>query len=319
MTRQACYLGLKLGQTDIMGLLLDAQATILETVQMAWPDKSAEAALIACVQQAQQKASAQHGQLAAVGVSVPVYVRWTDVAAAPAPAASIGELAGRLTAQTHVPVIVQRHAAMSLYGEFHRGAALSAYNVLLIDLGPDIDAGLILQGRLYPGSSGHAGGFGHMTVNPDGLECECGNIGCLETIASGTNLVRRTKERLFRDHSSSLSSLARPERGELTPYRIAKEALEGDDFALMMIERTGRWIGLAVANVVNLLNLDRVVLAGDMLVADELLLGPVRQEVHKRGLAATTSHVGIVASALGEQAGAIGAALFARDSCAGDA
>lgn len=318
MANQACYLGLRVGRTDISALLVDAQATILDTVQMAWPAPAVEAALAACIRHVQQRASAQHWRLLAVGVSVPVYVHRVGVAAGPTDVVSVTELAGQLTMQTQVPVVVGRHATMSVYGEFHCGAAQAAHNILLIDLGPDIDAGLILQGRLYPGSSGHAGGFGHMTVNPDGLECECGNIGCLETIASGTNLVRRTKERLFRDHSSSLSSLARPERGELTPYRIAKEAREGDDFALMMIERTGRWIGLAVANVVNLLNLDRVVLAGDVLVADELLLGPVRQEVQKRGLAATTSQVGIVASALGDQAGAIGAALLARDSCARD-
>jgi len=82
----------------------------------------------------------------------------------------------------------------------------------------------------------------------------------LETIASGPNIVRRARERLFRDRSSSLSSLAIPGAGELTPERIATEALTGDDFSLMILEQTGKWIGIAVANVINLLNPDMVVL-----------------------------------------------------------
>jgi glucokinase len=300
-------------------LLADAQGTVIETMQADWPRESVGDAVATRVVEMQHKASARGYQIAAIGVSVPENVHAPTDQTGPSnvPPWQTNDLARELAVKTQLPVVLEPHVSMAVYCEFTCGAAVGGQNVLLVDLGPDIHAGLILQGRLYRGASGHAGGFGHMTVNPDGLECECGNVGCLETIASGTNFVRRTKERLFKDHSSSLSTLALPHRGDLTPYRIAKEALEGDDFALMMVERTGRWIGLAVANVVNLLNLDTVVLSGDVVVADDLLLRPVTQEVQKRGLAATTSRVRIVASTLGEQASAVGAAMLARDSVQG--
>jgi glucokinase len=176
---------------------------------------------------------------------------------------------------------------------------------------------VIFESRIYRGSLGYAGEFGHTTVDPHGLECACGNIGCLETIASGPNIVRRAKERLFRDRSSSLSSLTAPGKGELTPERIAMEAINGDDFSLMVLERTGKWVGIAMANIVNLLNPDMVVLGGRVMVAGELLLRPIVQEVRRRAFGSVADHCRVVVSELGGQAGIIGAAMLARDTLRG--
>jgi glucokinase len=222
-----------------------------------------------------------------------------------------------LSTQLHLPVVLEESANAAAYGEFVCGAAQGLQNVLFVELGSDIRAALILRGSLYRGLLGYAGGFGHITVNPDGLECDCGNIGCLETIASGTNLVRRTKERLFHDRSSSLSSLALPQKGELTAGRIAQEAVDGDDFALMMLDRTGKWVGLALANIINLLNLDMVVLAGEVVAAGDLFLRSVTNEIRQRALETPRAHCRLVVSALGQESGLIGAAMLARDTLSG--
>jgi glucokinase len=214
--------------------------------------------------------------------------------------------------------VVESSVNAAAFGELTCGSARGVQNAMYLDLGPSISAALVLEGKLFRGFQGYAGGFGHITVNPDGLACDCGNHGCLETIASGANFVRRTKERLFRDRSSSLSSLALPEKGELTPQRIAMEALDGDDFALMMLQRTGRWVGLALADAVNLLNLDLVVLAGPVVVAGEAFLNPVSEEMRKRALPSPANHCRIVTPALGGQAELIGAAMLAREMVAGE-
>ncbi len=320
MIDQSYYLGLEIGDALIKSALTNDRGEILEIEQQDTPREASEAlaeAILAAIHGLRRKAEERRARVVALGVGVPAVINpETRRVEFLGDFASLGELDlnSLLASAIPLPVVIDSVANAAAYGEFISGAAKGVQNVMFVSLGPDISAGLIQGGVLYRGSLGYAGGFGHMTVHPDGLECACGNVGCLETIASGTNLVRRTKERLFHDRSSSLSSLALPEKGELTPQRIAMEALDGDDFALMMLERTGAWIGLAIANVVNLLNLDMVILAGGVMVAGDLLLHPIVKEVKKRALAVPRDHCRIVLSDLGGQAGLIGAAMLARDT-----
>jgi glucokinase len=126
--------------------------------------------------------------------------------------------------------------------------------------------------------------------------------------------VRRTHERLDRDSTSSLSKLS--SNIDFTATDIAHEALAGDDFALMMIERTGKYIGAAIASVINLLNLERIVLGGDVMEAGELILKSIIHEAGRRAFPPSFEATQIVASALGTDAVFIGAALLARDASA---
>jgi len=323
MSDQGNYIGLELRETLMKSALTDARGEILEIEQRETPRDEMVAfqeAAAATVVNLQSKAVARGGQVSAVGVGVPGVVDPNTGRVSKSltlPLLEESDLRPYLSAISQLPVIMDQTANVAAYGEFICGAAKGLQNVMYVDLGPDIGSGIILGGNLHRGPLGTAGEFGHMTVNPDGWECACGNTGCLDTIASETNLVRRTKDRLFHDRSSSLSSLALPGRGELTPQRIAMEALNGDDFALMMLERTGTWLGIALANVINLLNLDMVILAGSVMVAGDLLLHPVVQEVQDRALKAPAHHCRIVTSLLGGQAGLIGAAMLARDAAQG--
>lgn len=323
MNDQGYYIGLEIGDIWIKSALTDAQGEVLEIEQRDTPRDDAGAMtqmMGAILLDLQSKAAARGCRVVALGVGVPGVVnprtRRIDMAS-PLRLLEEIDLYHYLSASTQLPVVFEHHAHVAAYGELICGAAKGLQNVMYVDLGTVIGAGIIYGGRIYRGALGYAGEFGHMTVDPDGLKCACGNQGCLETIASGPNLVRRTKDRLFQDRSSSLSSLALPGQGELTPQRIAMEALNGDDFALMMLERTGKWVGIAIANVVNLLNLDMVILAGSVMVAGDLLLQPIIKEVQGRALEAPRNHCRIVTSVLGGQAGLIGGAMLARDTVQG--
>jgi glucokinase len=181
-----------------------------------------------------------------------------------------------------------------------------------ITIGEGIGGAIILDGKLWTGASGFAGEFGHITIDAEGIECECGNTGCLETLASGPSIVRRANDRLYRDGTSSLSKLAINKN--FTAEDVAHEAKNGDDFSMMMIERTGRYIGIGVASVLNLLNIERVVLGGGVMDAGELILNPIIHEARRRAFQPCFEATQIVAATLGPDAASIGVAMLARDA-----
>src|SRR4029079_6573227 len=185
------------------------------------------------------------------------------------PALAEVDLIGELERETGLPVALDNDANSAAYGELQAGAARGHREVFFVTLGTGIGSGLIMNGQIYRGAAGFAGEFGHMTIDPEGIECACGNIGCLETIASGPNIVRRTRERLYRDRTSSLSRLAIPRDRELTAEDIARAAQSGDEMSQLMMERTGMFLGIALAAVVNLLNIEMIVMGGGVMEAGD--------------------------------------------------
>ncbi len=224
-----------------------------------------------------------------------------------------GDLQAELGRTTGLRVVLENDANSAAYGEYIAGAGRGSRNMFYVTIGAGIGGALILDGKLWLGASGFAGEFGHITINVEGIECVCGNTGCLETVASGPNIVRRTHERLYRDGTSSLSRLAINK--DFTADDIAREARNGDDFALMMIERTGRYIGTAIAAVTNLLNPERIVIGGGVIMeAGELILNPIIREAGRRSFQPCFEATQIVAASLGTDAVPIGAAMLARDT-----
>jgi glucokinase len=224
------------------------------------------------------------------------------------------DLHKELQLSTGLPVVVDNDANVAAYGEWRAGAATGSTDVFYITMGTGIGAGLILGGRLQRGSLGFAGEFGHFKIDMEGLECACGSTGCLETIASGPNIVRRVREQLFSDPSFSVSKLARDMEGKLTNRRVVQAALEDDELALMVLKETGRVLGMAVASIMNLLNVEVVVLGGGVMAAGELILKPLRDEAERGTVAPAFDCCRIVPAQLGQDAGIIGAALLARDT-----
>ena len=255
------------------------------------------------------------GTVVALGVALPGLVnRQTDRVVDPRglPATMVEDLHGELTRATGLRVEIENDANAAAYGEFKVGAGRGSRNLFYMMIGDGIGGAIILDGNLWTGASGFAGEVGHITIDTEGLECVCGNTGCLETVASGPNIVRRARERLNRDNTSSLSRLGLNKN--FTVNDVAHAAREGDDFAAMMIERTGKFIGTGVASVINLLNIDCIVLGGGVMEAGPLILNPIIQEAKRRAFQPCFDATRIVAAMLGTEAPVIGAALLARDA-----
>src|SRR6184192_4666429 len=255
------------------------------------------------------------GEIKAVGLAIPGLVnRETDrvLASTGLPFTAREHIHSELMEATGLRFELENDANAAAYGEYKAGAGRDARDIFYIGIGDAIGGAIILNGKLWTGASGCAGEIGHITINVDGAECVCGNTGCLETVASGPNIVRRALERLNRDSTSSLSKLGL--RDDFTAEDIAREAKNGDDFAAMMLERTGRSIGIAVASMINLLSIERVIVGGPIMQAGEFLLDPIIEEAKKRSFLPCFEATRIVAAELGTDGVAIGAALLARDA-----
>jgi glucokinase len=310
-TPQTHFIGINVSGTQARAALVDSEGAVIEGKFGEVAPKQLVQELAAMVEDLRSR----NVSVGAIGVAIPGLVnRQTDRVIAPRdlPYTIVDNLHGELMRATGLRVELENDANAAAYGEFKVGAGRGARNLFYMMIGNGIGGAIILDGKLWTGASGFAGEVGHITIDTEGLECVCGNTGCLETVASAPSIVRRARERLNRDSTSSLSRLALNK--SFTAEDVAHQANDGDDFALMMIERTGKYIGTGVASVINLLNIERIVLGGGVMDAGSLILNPIIQEVKRRAFQPCFEATEIVAAKLGFDAAPIGAALLARDA-----
>jgi glucokinase len=191
--------------------------------------------------------------------------------------------------------------------EWWIGAARGARNVVGLTIGTGIGGGLILDGKLYHGSSDAAGEIGHTTLDAAGRRCKCGNYGCLEAYASGPNIADRAREALAGVENSLLTTMVRGRIEELTAQDVYEASAQGDEVAREVVRETARYIGIGIANLLNIFNPDVVVLAGGVAQAGEELFAPVRAEVRRRAFKPAVEACRIVPGSLGGAAGVVGA------------
>lgn len=305
------FIGINVSGSLIRAALVDEQGRVIERREGEVSSKNIVPQLATIVGDLRPAL----GTVAAIGVAIPGLVnRHTDrvIDSRDLPSTMVEDLHGELTRATGLRVEVENDANAAAYGEYKVGAGRGSRNLFYMTIGNGIGGAIILDGKLWTGASGFAGEVGHITIDTEGLECDCGNTGCLETVASAPSIIRRARERLNRDNTSSLSRLALNKN--FTADDLAHEAREGDDFAAMMIERTGKYIGTGVASVINLLNIERIVLGGGVMDAGPLILNPIIQEVKRRAFQPCFEATQIVIAELGRDAAAIGAALLSRDA-----
>ena len=213
-----------------------------------------------------------------------------------------------------IPVVVDNDANCHILCEARIGVAKGATEVCLLTLGTGIGGGLLLRGEVYRGWIGGGAEMGHMVVEMNGRPCQgnCPNWGCLESVASGSALVREASLAVARNPDTELGH-ALEEGRELTGPLITELATGGDPVARGAIETIGRALGVGIANLVNIFNPQVVVIGGGVIAAGELLLAPAREVMLERALSPAKDVVRVEAARMGPEAGMIGAALMARD------
>lgn len=307
----AHFIGVDLSGATLRAVLITATGEVIERREAPLEREG----VIAQVANAATELRDVAPNIRVIGVGIPGLVnRLTDrvIVSTDLPSVVRSDIHTELMKATGLHIELENDANAAAYGEYKVGAGRGSRDMFYATIGTGIGGAIILGGRLWMGASGFAGEFGHITIDAEGSECMCGNMGCLETVASSSNIVRRANERLYRDNTSSLSRLAMNK--QFTAADIVREAKNGDDFSILMMERTGKYIGAAVASVINLMNIERIVLGGVVMEAGDLILNPIIREAERRAFQPCFEATQIVAAELGTDAVAIGAAMLARDA-----
>jgi glucokinase len=218
-------------------------------------------------------------------------------------------LRDRVTSRFGLPCTLDNDANCATLGEFWCGAARGGNNVVGITIGTGIGGGLIIDGKLYHGSSDVAGEIGHTTIDVNGRHCNCGNYGCLEAYASGPAIATRAREALQREDTASLlPSMVNAQLDRITAETVYDAAKKGDGLANEIVRDTARYLGAGIANLLNLINPDVVVIAGGVTRAGEALFAPLNTEVRRRAFTPAVKACRIVPAELPGTAGIVGAA-----------
>jgi glucokinase len=211
------------------------------------------------------------------------------------------DLVAELENATKLKILIENDANAAAYGEYLLGAGRGSRSMFYITLGAGIGGAFIFDNKVWHGASGFAGELGYLTIDEEGTR--------LEDVASGTNIIRRTRSRFHQDNTSSLRGL--PE-AEITVADVVREARDGDDFAHLMLERTGRYVGTAVAGVINLLNVEKVIIGGEVMQAGDVILPSIIERARQLSFKPSFQLTRIVAGELGDRATAAGAALLSK-------
>lgn len=205
------------------------------------------------------------------------------------------------------PAYVENDTRVLTLGERWFGIGKETENFLYLDVGEGIGMGAFLNGSLYSGAGGSGGELGHTTIDKDGPLCNCGNYGCLEAIASTIVIEKRVKELLKQGVNSIIKEEVKGNPDKVTFKSIVKAAQKGDKVAFQLLEETGEYIGIGVANVINIFNPGLVIVGGIVAQAGNMILEPIRRKVKTCALTKLANGVDIRLTEFDETAGALGA------------
>jgi len=212
-----------------------------------------------------------------------------------------------LEEEFNLPVEMENDVRALALGESWFGQGQGIANFICINISSGLGAGIVLDHKLYEGSSFTAGEVGHTTIDINGPKCTCGNYGCLETLVAGPAIALRACNQIRQGQSSLLEEWTSGNLEEITAKMVHEAAQHGDKLAVEVLADTGRYLGIGIANLLNILNPSRIILTGGVSQAGHFVLGPLKETVARRALEAPACAVSIVTSQLGEDANAIGA------------
>mgnify|MGYP000855441932 CR=1 FL=1 len=214
-----------------------------------------------------------------------------------------------------LPATLDNDANCATYGEWWLGAGRNVNTLVGLTLGTGIGGGIVLNGEIFHGVSDAAGEIGHMTIDSTGRKCKCGNYGCLEAYASGPAIAARAVEGIEAGAASVLPELVRGRLEDISAATVYEGAVLGDPYANEVIKETAKFLGAGIANIINVLNPEMVVIAGGVTRAGDHLFEPVRAEVRRRAFRSAEQACQIVPGLLSGVAGVVGAAaVFKKET-----
>ncbi|SES30502.1 ROK family transcriptional regulator [Salipaludibacillus aurantiacus] len=206
-----------------------------------------------------------------------------------------------------IPVTVENDARSLALAELWFGNGRDAQNLVCINVGDGIGAGIILNGQLFHGKHNIAGEFGHMIVDLNGRQCTCGSYGCLHTVASGIRIKERVTQEITIGRRTIIPDLVDGKKEEITGATVHEAAKRGDAFAVEVLDEAGRFLGIGITNLINFMNPDKIIVGGGVSKAGDFIMAPLKETVKKRAMTTDAKSTEITVSELAAQGTMIGA------------
>jgi glucokinase len=313
-------LGIDLGGTKILSSVIDENGEMLARDHSVTPATSGQEAVVQAMVESVHQALSQLGMdmsgIQAVGIGAPgpsnpetgmLFASpnlpgWKDV-----PIRDIME------EQLGKKTFLINDANAAAVGEFYFGAAKDVKHAIYVTVSTGIGGGIVIDGKLLTGAAGTAAEIGHMTIDDKGPLCNCGNHGCWETLASGTALARKARERIGLGAETSILELASGDVGQVTAKIIQMAAEAGDALAAELIADNAYYLGVGFANLLNIFNPEMIVIGGGLSNIGDRLLVPAYEEAARRAYTSAYEAVRFAPAALGRNSGVLGAAAHAVD------
>ncbi|MGH3729705.1 MAG: ROK family glucokinase [Micromonosporaceae bacterium] len=308
-------IGVDVGGTKVLAAVVDPNGTVIAETRRDTPAENVAGTLATIVEVIRELAAGRTVEAVGIGAAGWIDEQRATVLFAPNLAWKAEPLRDKVAAEVDLPVVVENDANVAGWAEYRFGAAESVDNMVLLTVGTGIGGAIVLAGNLVRGAHGIAAELGHVLAVPDGYQCGCGRLGCLEQYASGRALVREAKRNAETTPDKAAELLARaggdPER--IDGPAVTDAARAGDPAALAAFADVGYWLGTGMADLVQVLDPEMIVVGGGVIEAGELLLGPAREAcaaaLPQRSRLPYTQ---IRAAEMGPHAGVVGASDLAR-------
>jgi glucokinase len=312
-------IGVDLGGTNLKLALLDSENRIVERLTVPTGGTEGHRAVIERMVQgiAALRMRAPQIPVSGIGIGVPGLVdmetgitgdlpnlpgRWTDV--------PVGET---IADATGLPVGMLNDGKAFAVAEYRLGAAAGAQTALMAAVGTGIGGAVVAHGQVLFGVGGAAGEVGHVIVQPEGPRCTCGNLGCVETLASGPAIVGEAVRRIVQGFATAMTDLSAGDLNAITPELVARAAEQGDPVATEVIERAGGWLGIALAGGIAVIAPEIVVIGGGVAPAESQFFCAAEATARSHSGVTEIDRIAFKPAILGYDAGVIGAALWGRE------
>ena len=309
-------IGVDIGGTKVLGAVVDENGEVLAQTRRDTPALDTGAIVDRTVAVIEELRAAHDVSAVGIGAAGWIDAARANVLYAPNLAWRNEPLRDLVAARVNLPVIVENDANVAAWAEFRYGAARAAEeSMALFTVGTGIGGGLVLGGHIIRGANGIAAEMGHVRVVPGGLPCGCGRLGCLEQYASGKALVRYAREWADADPASAriLLDMAGGSVEAMTGPLVTRAAQAGDVASVAAFAEVGRWLGSGLADIVQVVDPEVLVVGGGVIDAGDLLMGPTRdafvEQLAARGRLPVAP---VVPAEMRNTAGVVGAADLAR-------
>jgi glucokinase-like ROK family protein len=316
-----CIIGIDLGTTHILGVLSDLNAEIIAEVRRPTHVEEGFGRVMrrtsGIIAELEKHLDGPSRRICGIGMAVAGLInrkrkivefspdfQWHEV-----------DVIGALSKRHDVPIIFDNVTRVMALGELWYGIGKQLRNFVCVNVGYGVGAGIVIDGKPLYGPTGMSGEFGHTTLERDsGVQCDCGNFGCLEALASGNAIAKFARRAVAGESRSVLLEMCGGEVSGITAEMVADAAKQGDPVAGGVFERAAEYLGIGIANLINLLNPEAVVIGGGVAQAGDILFDKVRKTVLARSLKKIAKDVQILPATFGMKASVMGAvSLVAND------